>query len=396
MNPTNAIIENLADLNTNHMKVKIAIFTIIVASFSLNALSQSPSGANPKALDAMTKGNFRVAIQILDEDIVENRNRFHSFRLRSDLKRMTGDFSGAFADLNKAIEIKADDGTLFQQRSDLRMILRHDMNLVLTDLDLAIANGVKHEKVYSSRGMIREFTGDLDGSILDYQTAIGLRPDLAQAHLGLSSAYQRKGDDDKSLEVLENFVTAIETSSKRIRAVKGTVTATISVDLPSLSDDKIKAGQISVITRSEDGRGGPPTMEEMQRRNERLEQSKNTATAYFNLASLYDKKAEYEKAFETVEKGLAIDPTDFYGYETRGRIRIGLKLYQEALADLNRAIGMMQGIGGMYLSRGIVYLMLDKKSEAERDFEKFLRLFPQGQKELERRMKLALDSRNSQ
>jgi tetratricopeptide (TPR) repeat protein len=378
------------------MKLKIALLIIIVASLSLNAFSQSYSGANPKALDAMTKGNFRVAIRILDEDINENKNLFPSFRLRSDLKRMTGDFSGAFADLNKAIEIKADDGTLFQQRSDLRMILRHDMNLVLSDLDLAIANGVKHEKVYSSRGMIRLNTGDSDGAISDYETAIGLRPDLAQAHLGLSSAYQRKGDVDKALEVLENFVTGIETSSKRIRTVKGTVTATSSVDLPSLSDDKIKAGQISVITRREAGQGDPATIEEMQRSNERLEQSKNTATAYFTLASLYDKKAEYEKAFATVEKGLAIDPTDFYGYETRGRIRIGLKDYQGALIDLNKAIGMIQGIGGMYLSRGIAYMMLDKNLEAERDFEKFLQFFPQGQKELERRKKLALDARSSQ
>lgn len=378
------------------MKVKIAILIIIVASFSLNAFSQSPSGANPKALDAMTKGNFRVAIQILDEDIEENKNLFPSFRLRSDIKRMTGDFPGAFADLNKAIEIKADDGTLFRQRSDLRMILRHDMNLVLTDLDLAIANGVKHEKVYSSRGMIRLNTGDSDGAISDYETAIGLRPDLAQAHLGLSSAYQRKGDVDKALEVLENFVTGIETSSKKIRMVKGTVTATSSVDLPSLSDDKFKVGQISVITRNEVGPGGPPTMEDMQRMGERMEQSNNTANAYFNLASLYDKKAEYEKAFQTVEKGLAIDPIGFYGYETRGRIRIGLKDYQGALIDLNKAIGMIQGIGGMYLSRGIAYMMLDKNLEAERDFEKFLQLFPQGQKELERRKKLALDARNSQ
>jgi hypothetical protein len=57
---------------------------------------------------------------------------------------------------------------------------------------------------------------------------------------------------------------------------------------------------------------------------------------------------------------------------------------------------MIQSIGGMYLSRGLAYMMLDKDIEAERDFATFLKLFPQGQKELDRRKKLALDAGNGQ
>ncbi len=54
------------------------------------------------------------------------------------------------------------------------MIVSGDLTAVLGDLDMAIAYGVKHEKVYSLRGMIRTQTGDFRGAIADYQNALGL------------------------------------------------------------------------------------------------------------------------------------------------------------------------------------------------------------------------------
>ncbi len=88
----------------------------------------------------------------------------------------------------------------------------------------------------------------------------------------------------------------------------------------------------------------------------------------------------------TVEKGLQIDPTDYYAYETRGKIRIGTGDYNGAVADLSRSIQMMPSMGSKYLDRGIAYLMLGKNAEAQSDFDKFLQMFPRGKENMNKRI----------
>ncbi len=65
-----------------------------------------------------------------------------------------------------------------------------------------------------------------------------------------------------------------------------------------------------------------------------------------------------------VKKGLAIDPTDFYGYETSGRIKLGLEDYEGAVTDLSRSINIMPNTGIKYLDRGVALLLLGKDAES--------------------------------
>ena len=365
------------------------LFLIISSALFSTVNSQSEQKPNPAALVAMTKGQFREAIRILDADIQDNKNLFASYKFRSDLRRMTGNFQGAFEDVDQAIQLVSNEGSLYQRRSELRMILNPDMKLILADLDLAIANGVKHEKIYASRGMIRGNSGDLDGAISDYETSIAMHPGYPQAYVGLANTYSRKPDEEKEVQTLEDFIATIENSGKKTPVVKGTVTASKTVDIPQLSNDKIRVGQSTEIIVGESRSAGPPSPEQMERITDRLEQSKNTALAYIQLASAYEKRGDYEKAMATVEKGIAIDPTDFYGLETRGKIKIGIGDYSGSLADLDKAIKMMPRIGTMYLSRGIAYLMLGKDVEAQKDFDMFIQIYPKGKPEMDRRIESA-------
>ena len=127
-----------------------------------------------------------------------------------------------------------------------------------------------------------------------------------------------------------------------------------------------------------------------QRMGERLENKKNTAAAYINLAQMYEKRGLYSKALETVEKGLAIDRADFVGIGIRGTIKVGLKDYSGALEDLSHALSINQRIADFFLRRGIAYLMLDSNAEAESDFAKFLEIAPKGKERLEKTKNAAL------
>jgi tetratricopeptide (TPR) repeat protein len=372
---------------------------LLLVTFALSAFTvfaQEPSSPNPKALEALTKGDFPGAIRLLDNDIAEGKNLFQSYRFRSDVRRMVGDFRGALADVNKAIELRPTEGRLYETRAQLRMFTGADPKETANDLDMAISNGVKHENVYEMRGMIRMHSGDYDSAIADYQTAINMRPNFAKAHIGLSSAYKFKEDDAKAMEVLENFLAGVENSTKKIGAVRGELAAIATVDIPQQVGKNVKVGQDTVIYKQETNDPGPMTPEAAQRMGARLEQSKNTALAYINLAQLYEKQGQFLRAMETVEKGLAMDRSDYFGIGIRGVIKIGLKDYSGALADLDAAIRVIQRSADFYGRRGIAYLMLGREAEAEADFAKFLELAPKGKDRLEKLKNAALAEKASQ
>lgn len=363
------------------------ILIVLLSLCSLNLFGQNRAKSDKNALELMSRGDFPGAIAVLSEEIAKNKNLFESYKLRGSIRRMTGDFAGAFGDYDKALTLKADDADLYEQRASLRMILRQDFNLILKDLDAAITYGKKHEKVYTLRANIRRQAGDEAGAIEDYQAAIGLRPDYASAFNGLSSIYAIRNDDLKAISILEDFINAFENSGKKVVNSRREITATSSVNLPSLSDKNVQVGESTVIFKSEPfSTSTMPTPEQIEKMTEKLEQSKNTGLAYINLAQLYEKQKNYDKALATVEKGLQIDPTDYYGYETRGKIKIGTGDYNGAIADLSRSIQIMPSMGSKYLDRGIAYLMIGKNAEAQADFDKFLQMFPKGKENMEKRI----------
>jgi tetratricopeptide (TPR) repeat protein len=337
----------------------------------------------------MKQGEFRQAIAVLDEDIRNGKNLYASYKLRADLKSMTGDFAGAVADLDKLIAMKPEDGESYQRRAELRMTSRADMADVLADLDQAIVHGVKQEKVYRLRGFIRSSRGDLDGAIADYQSAMGLDPRYASAYQGLASIYLRKGDRAKAIETLEGFVVSVESADKKPKVVKGAVVASTSVEVPAMTEGQMNVRRDTIITSGTSRMSGPPTREQMEKMSERMEQSKNTALVYATLADLYNQRGDHQLALETANKSLAIDPTDFVAYSVLGRVKTDLGDLTGAIADLGRSISMNPHNGLAFLDRGIAYLMLGKEAEAQKDFDKYLEMVPAGKTFLDRRVEAA-------
>jgi tetratricopeptide (TPR) repeat protein len=361
-----------------------------VFAFAHDGFAQK-SDATSKAVELMTEGRFKDAIAALDKAAGKNKDLYAVYKLRASLKRMTGDFEGALNDYTLAIEQKADDGELYEQRAMMRLYTRKDAASILADLDAAVSNGRKHEKVFSTRGMIRMQLRDFEGAIADYQTAIGLRPDYAGAYLGLSSVYAMMRDDEKSAEVLENFIAAIENSGAKTETVKGEVVATSGANqVPNISGDKnVKMTEGAVIIKGLESKqmtempaSYSPTGD-MNDSAFRLEQTKNTAAAYSSLAAIYQRKQDNEKASMLVEKALRIDPQDFSALLTRGKIRTDAGNYNGAVSDFDAAIKLMPNMPPAYLGRGIAKLLAGNEVEAQKDFDKFIQIFPGGKMMLE-------------
>jgi len=366
----------------------LVVFLILTFG-TVSTIAQTPSGPNSNALKALTRNDLPGAVRIIDSDIADGKNLFESFKFRSELKNLNGDFTGAFADITKALEIKSTAGGLYQQRAILRMVLGQEPNRILEDLDLAISFGVKHEKMYSTRGMIRINAGDLDGGISDYKLAIGLRPGYAQPTVGLASAYRKKGGDNTAAKILEDFVATVENLDKRVRPLGGTVTASNTVETRGLDGSTKTRETTTLLVGQAVTLKNMPSAQEMEQMGDRMEQTKNTAAAYAHLASLYEKRKELDKALITSDKGIKIDPNDFYGLGIRGIVKLELRDFNGAVTDLDRAIRITPKNASLYLNRGIAHLLLDKQSEAQRDFDKYLELNPSGKPFLDKQIEYA-------
>jgi len=359
------------------------LFLCVLGVFPLAVFGQN-SDATRKAAELLMQGKFKDAIAVLDKAVEKNKDLFEVYKLRAALKRMTGDFEGALSDLSAAIEQKADDGEIYEQRAMMRLYTRRDKALVLADLDAALANGRKHEKVYSTRGSVKAQLRDFEGAIADYETAIGMRPEMAGAYLGLSSAYGMMRNEEKSTEVLEKFVAMIENSNTKIGKVDGQVVATSDANkIPVMPGDKNTGMETSVIIRGSTttGRrysdGGSSNFNQRDTAFE-MEQKKNTAAVYSQLGMVYVRRGDYERASQLVEKSLAIDPQDFMALMTRGKIRTAQGNYAAAIADLDASIKLMPNFSQVYLERGIAKLLSGNEAEAQKDFDKFIEFVPNG------------------
>ena len=365
-------------------KIKLLALLLITLSVFTLGISAQRSEATAKALDLMTQGKFKDAIAALDKAVEKNRDLFAVYKLRGTLKRMTGDFEGALTDFSAAIEQKADDGEVYEHRAMMRLYTRKDPALILADLDAAISYGRKHERVYATRGAIKSKLRDFEGAVADYETAIGMRPEAAGAYLGLSGVYAMMRNEQKSAEVLENFIEHFESSETKPEWADGRVVATSGANkIPVLTTGRNTAEEGSVIIQGRTTTGKTYSSDGSPNANPQdgafqMEQKKNTASIYSALASVYERRQDHEKASGLVEKALAIDPDDFMALTTRGRIRTAAGNYAAAIGDFDAALRIMPNFSQVYLNRGVARMLSGNEPEAQKDFDKFVELVPNG------------------
>lgn len=365
--------------------IKSLRLVLIFTCFATAAFAQAPIPTTTQAAMLLTRGDVKGAIAILDKGIAKKADLFESYKMRSMLRSMAGDLQGSLDDISAAIEIKRDDGDLYERRAMARMNLNQDAALILKDLNDAIALGKKLDRIYNIRASFRRNLGDENGAIEDYQSSISIRPENPGSHAGLASIYLRRGEDDKAIELLQNFLAMYEKASGS-ETIVGKIVATSSVPIQSQPNTGAQGVQTVVVVEGRPIIRVPQSREEMEKSNQYREDVKNISFAYSTLAAAYTKKSEYERALPIIETAVNIDNNDFFAYETRGRIRLAMGDYQNAVGDLNVSIKTFPGNPPIYLDRGIALLMLGKEVEAQKDFDKYLELFPRGKDALVRRI----------
>jgi tetratricopeptide (TPR) repeat protein len=246
----------------------------------------------------------------------------------------------------------------------------------LKDLDAAIANGLKSERVYTDRASVKYDMGDVAGAVADYQAALAVNPDFASAHNGLASLLDRNGDLDGAIIHLQRFLDRYEGAREgKLPTVKGETSAGIGVSIKRDSKEKdgtqvfMESGEFTTTFKAN-------SPEEMERQQARYEQLMNLAFVYANLGKMYAKKNDLDKALENYDKGLRIRKNDSYILNMRGEARIKKGDLQGAIEDLSASTSGGRGMADRHLHRGLLLVLQGKDAEAEKEFALHRQTFP--------------------
>ena len=112
---------------------------------------------------------------------------------RGVAENANGDFDGAIADYNRAIELDPRYAAAYSNRGNAKQA-NGDLDGAIADCSRAIELDPKDPMAHKYRGVAKKAKGDLEGAIADYNRAIELDPKYSAAYFHRGIAKQAKGD----------------------------------------------------------------------------------------------------------------------------------------------------------------------------------------------------------
>ena len=117
-----------------------------------------------------------------------------------------GDYAGAFADFDRAIEIEPDNAEAHSHRGSARMHMG-DIDGAITDFDRVIEIERHNVGAYVSRAISKQNQGDHRGAIADWDRALELKPDDGGWYVNRGMVKEIIGDDHGAIA---DYAQAIE------------------------------------------------------------------------------------------------------------------------------------------------------------------------------------------
>ncbi|MBN2143240.1 MAG: tetratricopeptide repeat protein, partial [Candidatus Aureabacteria bacterium] len=202
-------------------------------------------------------------------------------------------------------------------------------------------------KAYLLLARIEENKGNLDKAIEILQEAIKIVPDDENVLTELAVYYKKSGKPEKAKELLESV---LQLNPNNFYAIQG---------LHVLERNTRKNLQSSAYYRTLAG-GDPKNIIHLS-----------------NLALALLKEKKISESYESVKKGLMIQPTDGYLLKIKGRLEGIRQNYRQAVEDLLKAKKYSAGSDKeIYLLLGITYFNQQLNEEAYQTLNEGLVLFP--------------------
>jgi tetratricopeptide (TPR) repeat protein len=192
-------------------------------------------------------------------------------------------------------------------------------------------------KDYVKRGITRFGKGDTNGALADFDRALELEPDLADAHLLRGKARRAKGNLDGAIEDIEDYEKAIELD-------------------PRLTSN-----------------------------------NRDITQAFANRGFIRVNQLDLEGAIADFDKAIQVSPSDAESYIKRAEALLIKGNLADAITDFDKGIALNprnSAASLAYAGRGFTRLLQGDEAEARKDFDKSIKLNVEGRIFLELHLKI--------
>jgi tetratricopeptide (TPR) repeat protein len=147
-------------------------------------------------------GDFSGALADYDRAIDLRSDNPLAFNNRGLIKHRLGDYQGALSDFNRAVESKRDRFLLYLFYGN-RAITKNslaDYVGAIADTSAAVRMRPNYYLAYHTRGMAKWKMGDSQGALMDMNSAVDIAPDNPLAYVTRSELKSSLGDDRGSID----------------------------------------------------------------------------------------------------------------------------------------------------------------------------------------------------
>ena len=210
----------------------------------------------------------------------------------------------------------------------------------IKDYDQAIILNPQYADAYNNRGNAKNNLGDYNAAVADYNEAIRLNPKYANAYNNRGNAKSNLGDHTAAVA---DYDESIRLNPKNAIAYNNRSVA------------KTRLGEHTAAIADYD---------------EAIKLNPEYAQAYNNRGNAKSNLGEYTAAVADYDEAIKLNPEYAKAYNNRGIAKARLGEYTAAVADYDEAIKLNPEYANAYYNRGVAKLKLDDKAGALEDFRR--------------------------
>jgi tetratricopeptide (TPR) repeat protein len=230
-----------------------------------------------------------------------------------------------------------------------------DFKGAIADYNKAILINPNLADAYGNRGNAKSALGDKQGAIADYNEAIDLNPNLSEAYYNRAPVQMELGNPQRAID---DYTEAIRLQPDFAGAYVGRGKASVALGY------KRKIFQNLYIDILKDY-------------SEAIRIKPDYGDAYNNRGMIKYQIKDYQGAIADYSQTILVEPDSPYPYRNRGTAKFALGDKQGAIDDFDKAIYLKPDYDLAYYNRGLVKKETGEVQEALADFRKALELYQQ-------------------
>ncbi|MDB9433436.1 CHAT domain-containing protein [Microcystis aeruginosa] len=330
---------------------------------------------NQKAIN----GDFIGAIASYDQALEFKPDDHYAWNIRGAALGNLGRFEQAIASWDRALEIKPDYYYAWNNRG-IALANLGRLEEAIASYDRALEFKPDYPDAWHNRGVALHKLGRLEEAIASYDQALEFKPDYHEAWFIRGVALRNLGRFeqaiaffDRALEIKPDFHEAWDNRGIALANLGRHEEAIASYDRAlEIKPDDPDAWNNRGIALGKLGR----LEEAIASYDQALEIKPDDHEAWHNRGIALHKLGRLEEAIASYDQALEIKPDDHEAWNNRGNALDNLGRFEEAIASFDRALEIKPDFHEAWYNRGIALKNLGRLEEAIASYDRALEIKP--------------------